>query len=223
MSRRLRPVPLGSVVLLAVLLCAAARPARAATSSDVHLVHRFTIQQNQTPLVQEERHVYVHGTSILLQNPERSMLLRPDLQRVWLLDGDRQPIADLPLDQLKLDMANSLATLTPQGSLPPIQPSDETRSLHGLRCQMYRAATSLLTLEACVTRQLPGLERFQVLLGGPAGIPGVPIDFSVLVQPPTQSPVTIRQLLVTVDTTPLDPRLFVPPAGPTPVPPKTPR
>jgi hypothetical protein len=172
-------------------------------SSDVHLVHRFTIHQESTPLVVEQRDVYIQGTNIALQNSERWLLIRPDLQRVWLLDHDRQAIADLPLDQFRADVAGTLTTLIPQGSLPPIQSSTETRRLHGLGCRVYRAASQLMTVEACVTRQLPGLERF-----------------TILVQPPTQPPVAIRQTLIAVDTTPLDPALFAPPAGSVPAPQK---
>jgi len=220
MPRHAPVVPLGSAAVLAMCLLAAPLPVRGAMSSDVHLVHRFTIHQESTPLVVEQRDVYIQGTNIALQNSERWLLIRPDLQRVWLLDHDRQAIADLPLDQFRADVAGTLTTLIPQGSLPPIQSTTETRRLHGLGCRVYRAASQLMTVEACVTRQLPGLERFQGLLGGPPDIPGVPIDFTVLVQPPTQPPVAIRQTLIAVDTTPLDPALFAPPAGSVPAPQK---
>ena len=220
MPRHAPVVPLGSAAVLAMCLLAAPLPVRGAMSSDVHLVHRFTIHQESTPLVVEQRDVYIQGTNIALQNSERWLLIRPDLQRVWLLDHDRQAIADLHLDQFRADVAGTLTTLIPQGSLPPIQSTTETRRLHGLGCRVYRAASQLMTVEACVTRQLPGLERFQGLLGGPPDIPGVPIDFTVLVQPPTQPPVAIRQTLIAVDTTPLDPALFALPAGSVPAPQK---
>ena len=202
MPRHAPVVPLGSAAVLAMCLLAAPLPVRGAMSSDVHLVHRFTIHQESTPLVVEQRDVYIQGTNIALQNSERWLLIRPDLQRVWLLDHDRQAIADLPLDQFRADVAGTLTTLIPQGSLPPIQSTTETRRLHGLGCRVYRAASQLMTVEACVTRQLPGL------------------DFTILVQPPTQPPVAIRQTLIAVDTTPLDPALFAPPAGSVPAPQK---
>ncbi len=213
MAHAHRSCTLVADVLLGLLLLGGS-PAGAAGYPDAHLIHRFTIARGDTLLAQERRDVYVQGGSIALQNTERWLLIRPDLQRVWLLDRDRQPIGELALQAFRTSMLGKLNGLTPDQALPPIQPTGESRTVQGLRCQMYRATAQVFTVEACVTRELPGLERVQGLIGPPAEVPGTPIEFAVIVQQPGQPPVTIRQTLVAFDTRPPDPRVFAPPAMP---------
>ncbi len=213
---------LAADVLLGLLFLGGS-PAGAAGYPDAHLVHRFTIQQGEKVLAEERRDVYFQAGNIALQNTQRWLLIRPDLQRVWLLDRERQPIAELPLDQFRSSMLGQLNTLAPQQAMPPILPTGESRTVQGLRCAMYRATAQVLTVEACVTRELPGLERIQGALGPPADIPGTPIEYALIVQQPGQPRVTVRQTLVAFETRPPDARVFTPPAMAPPAPDRAPQ
>jgi hypothetical protein len=74
-----------------------------------------------------------------------------------------------------------------------------------------------MAVAACITRQLPALERFSALVGAPADVPGVPLEFQVQVQPPDNQPgFRIRQSLLAVTRERQDAGLLAPPAGPTP-------
>ncbi len=212
-----RPYALAAAILASLPLLTTS-PAGAAGYPEAHLTHRFTIQRGDTPLAQERRDVYLQAGSIALQNTERWLLIRPDLERVWLLDRERQPIAELPLREFHNSVLGRFNALAPQQPLPPIQPTGESKTVQGLRCQMYRATAQLLTMEACVTRELPGLEQIQGALGPPGDIPGTPIEFALVVQQPGQPSVIIRQTLVAFEARSPDPRVFAPPAMPPAVP-----
>jgi hypothetical protein len=180
-----------------------------AHAADLHLVQQFEIRQGQVPLLQEHREIYLQGSGAILRNPTHFFLIRADMQRAWLLDADRQSLGEIPVDQVRGELAG---TRFNPGPLPPIQPTNETRKLQGLTCHVYRAAAARLAVEACVTRQLAALEKFRDLLGATAEVPGVPLEFVIQIAAPDQSALyTIRQTLLKVETTRLDPSLFAPP------------
>ncbi len=214
---------LAAGILLGLMLLGGFPTAQGAGYPDAHLTHRFTIQRGDTVLAEEQRDVYVQAGSIALENTERWLLIRPDLQRVWLLDRNRQPITELGLDDFRTSMLGNFNALTPQQPLPAIQATGESRTIQGLRCHMYRATARVLTVEACVTRELPGLERIQGTLGPPADIPGTPIEFALIVQPLGQPSVTIRQTLIAFEARAPDPRVFTPPAMAPPAPERAPQ
>ncbi len=212
MQKRVRVRP-GLLVAL-IALVTAASPAHA---GDVHLVQQFEIYQDATRILREQRDVYLQGQSFALRNPNQWLLVRPDLQRAWLLDTDRRPLAEFTLDQLRAQLAATWAHATPQGPLPPIQPTEDTRTLHGLTCRVHRANARVMVVAACITRQLPALERFSALVGAPADVPGVPLEFQVQVQPPDHQPgFRIRQSLLAVTRERLDAGLLAPPLAATP-------
>ncbi len=204
----------GLLLAALVAVATAALPARA---GDVHLVQQFEIYQDATRILQEQRDVYLQGDNFALRNPNQWLLVRPDLQRAWLLDTDRRPLAEFTLDQLRTQMAGTWAHATPQGPLPPIQPTGETRTLHGLTCRVHRANARVMVVAACITRQLAALERFSALVGAPADVPGVPLEFQVQLQPPDNQPgFRIRQSLLSVTRERLDAGLLAPPLAATP-------
>jgi hypothetical protein len=208
--------PVRSRLVLAALV-ALATVAPVARAGDIHLVQQFEIYQDATRILQEQRDVYLQSETFALRNPNQWLLVRPDLQRAWLLDMDRRPLAEFTLDQLRTQMAATWAHATPQGLLPPIQPTGETRTLHGLTCRVHRANARVMVVAACITRQFPALERFSALLGAPADIPGVPLEFQVQVQPPDNQPgFRIRQSLLAVTRERLNPGLLAPPTAATP-------
>jgi type II secretory pathway component PulK len=181
-----------------------------AHAADLHLVQQLEIRQGNVQLLQEQREIYLQGNGAILRNPTHFFLIRADMQRAWLLDADRQPLSEIPVDQVRGELAGNRFN---PGPLPPIQPTKETRKLQGLTCHVYRAAASQLTVEACVTRQLAALEQFRDLLGAKAEVPGVPLEFVIQIAAPDQSATySIRQTLLKVETTRLDPGLFAPPA-----------
>ena len=181
-----------------------------AHAADLHLVQQFEIRQGNVQLLQEQREIFLRGNSVILRNPTHFFLIRADLQRAWLLDADRQPLSEIPVDQVRAELAGHRFN---PGSLPPFQPANETRTLHGLTCQVYRAAATGLSVEACITRQLAALETFRGLLGAKAEVPGVPLEFVIHIAAPDPSTTySIRQTVLKVETTRLDPNLFAPPA-----------
>lgn len=211
------------VARLAALVLAILAAPGVARAADLHLVQQFEIRQDATPLLTEQRDIYVQGTNLALRNAQRWLLIRPDLQQAWLLTADRQLVSHIPLDELRTTGADAMTHASPLGPLPPLAPTNEVKSLHGLSCRVHRAATSILSVEACVTRDLAALEQFQFLLGGGPEIPGVPLSFRIVVQAPNQPPYAIRQSLLRVETTRLDSALFAPPAkAPAPTAPEAP-
>jgi len=86
-----------------------------------------------------------------------------------------------------------------------------------LTCRVHRANARVMVVAACITRQLPALERFSALVGAPADVPGVPLEFQVQVQPPDNRPgFRIRQSLLSVTRERLDAGLLAPPLAATP-------
>lgn len=189
--------------------------AQAGAPSDLHVVQRFEFSQAKKLLFKEQRDIYVQGQKLMLRNSKQWLLIRPDLNQAWLLDDNRQVLAEVAISQLRTQLTDTLGQALPKDGLPPIQPTKETRTLQGLTCQLYRASTPILQVEACVTRQLPALERLQGIFGNQPDIPGVPLDFRITIQPPNQpGPYLIRQSLSQVSTSRLDPALFAAPAPP---------
>ena len=181
-----------------------------AQGADLHLVQQFEIRQGTTTLLQEQRELFQQGNAVILRNPTHHFLIRGDLQRAWLLDADRQIVSEVPLEQLRREMAGK-----DLGPMPALHGSSETRTVLGLECQLYRTATTRLTAEACVTRQLPALEKFRDVLGAKPEAPGIPLTFLIQIAGPDVSTTTsVQQRLLKVETIRLDQRLFAPPSQP---------
>lgn len=181
-----------------------------AQAADLHLVQQFEIRQGNQPLLQEQREMFLHGSAVILRNPTHHFLIRGDVQRAWLLDGDRHVVSEVPMADLRRDLAGK-----DLGPLPALQGTAETRTILGLRCQVYRTAASRILAEACVTRQLPALERFRELLGAKPEAPGIPLTFRIqIASPDLPASTTIEQRLLKVESARVDPGLFAPPAEP---------
>ncbi|MBI4571682.1 MAG: hypothetical protein HY713_00010 [candidate division NC10 bacterium] len=220
MSRHAGPRPIAhrkehrmfrSLCFLVLLADTLAAPLVAA--ADLYLVQQFEIRQGATVVLTQQRDLYVQGTKLALTNGQSWLVVRPDLQHAWLLDADRHLLSEVSMDQIRSDTAAALAKATPKGSLPPLKPTHERKTIAGLSCRVHRAAIPALSVEVCVTRDLPALEQFQAVLGTPGEITGVPLEFEIRLQPPGQPPHIIAQRVTEVRRAPLDPRLFSPRTG----------
>ena len=181
-----------------------------AQAADLHFVQQFEIRQGSLPLLQEQREMFLQGSAVILRNPTHHFLIRGDVQRAWLLDGDRQVVSEVPMAELRRDLVGK-----DLGPMPALQGTAETRTILGLVCQVYRTGATRIMAEACVTRQLPALEKFRELLGAKPEAPGIPLTFLIQIAGPHPSAsYTIQQRLLKLETARLDPRLFVPPAEP---------
>jgi len=181
-----------------------------AQAADLHLVQQFEIRQKSLPLLREQREMFLQGSAVILRNPTHHVLIRADLQRAWLLDGDRQVVSEVPTAELRLNPVRK-----DLGPMPDLQSTTETRKILGFACQVYRTAGTRIMAEACVTRHLPALEKFRDLLGAKPEAPGIPLTFRIQItgHDPSAS-TTIEQRLLKVETARLDPRLFAPPGEP---------
>ena len=198
----------GWIARVAVLLLAGSLGL--AQAAGLHLVQQFEIRQGNQPLLQEQREMFLQGSAVILRNPTHHVLIRGDAQRAWLLDGDRQVVSEVPMAEFRRDLAGK-----DLGPLPALQGTAETRTVLGLACQVYRTAATRILAEACVTRELPALEKFRELLGTKPEAPGIPLTFRIQIAGPDPSAsTTIQQRLLQVETVRIAPRLFAPPAEP---------
>jgi hypothetical protein len=195
------------LMMLAVLVLLPRAPAAA---QDLHLTQQVEVLQNGSPVLRESRDLSLRGTAILMKNPSRGLLIRPDLGKAYLFDPSRALLGEIPMAQLTPEMAGG----PPGGPLPPIQPTGETRTVQGLHCEVYQSTMQALSVEVCVTRELTVLERVQGQLGIKADLPGVPVEYVIQVnRPGAGGLLTIRQRLTKVDRTSQDPALFAVPTG----------
>jgi len=181
-----------------------------AQAADLRLIQQFEIRQGSTTLLQEQREIFLQGSGVILRNPTHHFLIRSDLQRAWLLTAERQLVSEVPIEQLRRDLSAKEL-----GPVPGMQTTTEMRNIQGLDCQVYRTAAARITAEACVTRQLPALEKFRDLAGAKPEVPGIPLSFQIQIAGPEASTrYSVQQRLLKIDTSRLDPRLFAPPAEP---------
>jgi hypothetical protein len=212
MAPRSSPV----IALMLSLTAMLSRPSSA--GSDLHLTKHFTIlvAKGQV-LLEERRELYVRGDRLAMQTPKQWLLLLVDRQTAWMLDGERRAVSQISLANLR----RSTRVASAPGTTPPrFLPSAATRTVAGLQCRVYRANTPTLTVESCITRQLPALERFQPVLGQAPDVPGVPLDLTMTVTVPQGQRMTIRQRVERVSTEPLDAAIFAEPTQAPSIPPR---
>jgi hypothetical protein len=182
-----------------------------ATAADLHVIQEFRVQGPAGPILTQQRDVYVQGTKLALQSPQGWLIIRPDLQTAWLLGLERQILSTMPLTQLQFDAAGPGAA---PASPAPLTATGESKTIAGLPCRVYRGSTPSVAVEVCVTRALPTLEQFSTILGGRPEVPGIPLDFTIVVAPAGQPPHRIAQRVVRIETARLDRALFTVPSGP---------
>ena len=195
------PIILVLVLTLASLL--SVTPAAHAASSDLHLTQQVEVLQSGAPVLRESRDLYIQGTAMLMKNSSRSLLIRPDLGKAYLLDPTRALLGEIPMTQLTPEMTGGAPGSTPGGPMPPIRATGEKRTIQAI------------SAEVCITRELAVLERLQGKLGVTADVPGIPVEYLIQVETPDKSgTLTIRQRLTKVERTPQDPALFTVPGVP---------
>lgn len=202
--------------MLAVV-CAPIIPATAATPPQpaetlLHLVQRTEIAVGgRRPAVTEDHQLYVDGKKLVIRSAKSWLLVRQDLQTAWVMDADRRAISRIPVSQLGAPAALAVKGLAQP---PAFRATGETKTIAGLACRIYRGALKEITVEACLTRELVALERFQALLGGPHEVPGVALELIVSLEHPGKERVTFTQRVTRVTIEPLDQALFAPPVAP---------
>jgi hypothetical protein len=207
------PIILVLVLTLASLL--SVTPAAHAASSDLHLTQQVEVLQSGAPVLRESRDLYIQGTAMLMKNSSRSLLIRPDLGKAYLLDPTRALLGEIPMTQLTPEMTGGAPGSTPGGPMPPIRATGEKRTIQGLHCDVHRSTIQAISAEVCITRELAVLERLQGKLGVTADVPGIPVEYLIQVETPDKSgTLTIRQRLTKVERTPQDPALFTVPGVP---------
>lgn len=197
------------------LLCAPIFAASAATPSpptgtSLHLVQRFEVAVGtRRPAITEDHQLYVDGNKLAMRSAKSWLLVRQDLQAAWIMNADRQMLSKVPLSRLGATAA-AMNSIVP--SVPPFRSTGESKTIVGLACRIYRGELKEISVEACLTRELKTLERFQSFLGMRPETPGIPLELIVTIREPQKERVTITQRITRVNPGPIDHAVFAPPA-----------
>jgi len=204
-------------ILLSLALMAGLHPSAVAASPDraqaLHLTQRFEIAVgDRQPAVAEDRQLYVDGDKLALKALKSWLLIRRDLGTAWVMDERRHSLSSIPV--ARLSAAGAAMHDAVQKALPnppPFTPTGESKTIAGLPCRIYHGSLKELTVEACLTRELPALHPFQQLFGPPSQTPGIPLELIITMQQPGNERVSITQRITRVTRGAIDPTIFAPP------------